>query len=168
MGKYQNRQSFLCQNGTDICEKCPDPEPVGETCIDFEQPFYQAFFTFAGETTCLLAFFIMEAFLYWQKRRAGYQSLQTKDDGDLAAEGEGISNSPAPRVKGWNYLLFAIPAACDVVGTSLMNMGLVYTHASVYQMLRGIVVVFTATLASLALKRKHYPYHWTGVVSGLF
>jgi len=28
-----------------------------------------------------------------------------------------------------------------------MNWGLVYTHASVYQMLRGIVVVFTGTFA---------------------
>jgi len=68
-------------------------------------------------------------------------------------------------VERWNYLLFAIPAACDVIGTSMMNMGLVLTNASVYQMLRGIVVVFTAALASLALKRKHYPFHWTGVVN---
>jgi len=133
---------------------------ANETCIDFEQPFYQAFFTFAGETTCLVAYFIMEGIIAWKRRREGYISVSSED----APEAVEDPKPKAPRVQGWSYLLFAIPAACDVVGTSLMNMGLIYTHASVYQMLRGIVVVFTATLASFALKRKHYPYHWTGVV----
>jgi drug/metabolite transporter (DMT)-like permease len=38
------------------------------------------------------------------------------------------------------------------------------TDASIFQMLRGSVVVFTAIFSVVFLKRKQYPFHWTGVV----
>lgn len=41
-----------------------------------------------------------------------------------------------------------------------MNVGLIYTSASVYQMLRGAVVLFTGTFSVLFLRRRLYPYHW--------
>src|SRR5690349_15118621 len=53
-----------------------------------------------------------------------------------------------------NPLLFAIPAMCDLGGTTLMNVGLFYTDASVYQMLRGILVVFNGILAVIFLKQR--------------
>src|SRR5581483_703384 len=41
-----------------------------------------------------------------------------------------------------------------------MNVGLIYTTASVYQMLRGAVVLFTGSLSVLFLRRRLYAYHW--------
>jgi hypothetical protein len=38
--------------------------------------------------------------------------------------------------------VFALPTLCDAASTTLMNIGLYYTSASVYQMLRGTVVFF--------------------------
>ncbi len=41
-----------------------------------------------------------------------------------------------------------------------MNVGLIYTTASVYQMLRGAVVLFTGGFSVLFLRRHLYGYHW--------
>jgi len=52
-----------------------------------------------------------------------------------------------------------------------MNLGLVYTNASVYQMLRGVVVVFTGFFTYLFLKKKQFAFQWVGiffVVLGVF
>jgi drug/metabolite transporter (DMT)-like permease len=43
-------------------------------------------------------------------------------------------------------------------------MGLNWTYASVFQMMRGAVVVFVAILTVLILKQKLYPVHWVGVM----
>src|ERR1044071_249857 len=41
-----------------------------------------------------------------------------------------------------------------------MNVGLIYTTASVYQMLRGAVVLFTGSFSVLFLRHRLYAYHW--------
>lgn len=67
------------------------------------------------------------------------------------------------QLTGVRKLLFIIPTLCDMVATTLMNLGLIYTHASVYQMLRGAIVIFTGILSIIILKRKQYAYHWLGM-----
>jgi drug/metabolite transporter (DMT)-like permease len=57
-----------------------------------------------------------------------------------------------------NPLLLAIPAACDVIGSTLMNIALTQTAASIYQMIRGIIVLITAAMAMMFLKKKQYRY----------
>lgn len=44
-----------------------------------------------------------------------------------------------------------------------MYLGLTYTHASVFQMLRGSVVIFTGILSVVVLKRKLYAFNWFGM-----
>lgn len=67
-----------------------------------------------------------------------------------------------------NPLLLAIPASCDVCGTTLMYLALVMVPASVYQMMRGLIVVITALMSILFLGRKQYRHHWTGIVLIIF
>lgn len=62
-----------------------------------------------------------------------------------------------------NPLLLAIPATCDFCGSSLMFIALTQCAASVYQMMRGIIVVITALLAVIFLGRKQYRHHWTSL-----
>lgn len=57
----------------------------------------------------------------------------------------------------------AVPALCDSLATTLMNVGLTLTHVSVFQMLRGSVVIFTGLLSVLFLNSKLYAFHWTGM-----
>jgi drug/metabolite transporter (DMT)-like permease len=58
---------------------------------------------------------------------------------------------------------FALPAMCDIVGTGTMYAGLCLSSASVFQMLRGSVVIFTCLLSVVWLKRKIYGYQWFSV-----
>jgi drug/metabolite transporter (DMT)-like permease len=72
--------------------------------------------------------------------------------------------------KKYPPIVFLLPALCDMLGTSLMYVGLTLTYASVFQMLRGSVVIFTGILSVIFLKRKLYNIHWLGmflVLSGL-
>jgi|LauGreDrversion4_2_1035121.scaffolds.fasta_scaffold452983_2 drug/metabolite transporter (DMT)-like permease len=62
-----------------------------------------------------------------------------------------------------NPLLLAIPAAFDVIASSLMNIALTEVAASVYQMLRGMKIVVTAGMSILFLKKKLYIHHWSSV-----
>lgn len=66
---------------------------------------------------------------------------------------------------GWRQNLFiAIPTFFDLVATVLMNIGLLYTTASVYQMMRGAEMLFAALFAVLFLKRTLNRYHLGGIV----
>lgn len=62
-----------------------------------------------------------------------------------------------------NPLLLAIPAAFDIVGSSLMNVALTLIPASVYQMLRGMIIIVTAVMSIIFLKRKLFRHHWTSI-----
>jgi len=99
----------------------------------------QAAGMFIGELLCLFAFRI----LVW---RANYK-------------GEKIA-----RAKPFNPLIFVLPALCDMTATSTMYLGLALTDASVFQMLRGSVIIFTSLLSVIFLKRKLRAYHWIGIV----
>ena len=70
----------------------------------------------------------------------------------------------------FNPLLWAIPAMCDLMGTSLMFVGLTWTYASSFQMLRGSVIIFTGLLSVAFLGSKLLLRHWIGmllVIAGL-
>ncbi len=70
-----------------------------------------------------------------------------------------------------NPLLLAIPAICDVIASTLMNIALTMVAASVYQMLRGIIVLIVAAMAIIFLKRKLYIHHWSSlacIFTGVF
>jgi len=50
--------------------------------------------------------------------------------------------------------LLAVPASFDFFGTTLMFVALTMCAASIYQMMRGIIVVVTAGMAMAFLGRK--------------
>jgi len=67
-------------------------------------------------------------------------------------------------------IVFLWPTLCDLGGTTLGGIGLIYTPASVWQMLRGSIIIFSGALSVIFLKRKLHCHHWFGmsiVVAGL-
>jgi len=109
---------------------------------DFNHPFFQALGMFLGEFSCMFAYHIIN----WYKSRNG-----TLDEEEL-------------KKVNFNPLLLWLPALCDMTATCLMYLGLTYTYASVFQMLRGAVIIFTGVLSVLFLKRKLSSFHWTGMM----
>lgn len=61
---------------------------------------------------------------------------------------------------GPRVFLLALPACCDITGTTLMNVGLLFVAASIYQMTRGALVLFVGLFSVLFLHRKLYFYQW--------
>ncbi|EAY15073.1 hypothetical protein TVAG_019740 [Trichomonas vaginalis G3] len=68
----------------------------------------------------------------------------------------------------WIYPLYIfLFSACDLLGTTFMGIGLVYCDASVIQILRGFVIVFTMLLSWIFLHRRPNRWQVTGVIFAL-
>ncbi|GLI67497.1 hypothetical protein VaNZ11_011682 [Volvox africanus] len=127
-----------------VVDHTPDGKPLA-----FNHPAVQSAFMFFGEMLCLLPFFFME----WR-----YASAKSR----VRRRAELERLGPAFRLR--RVLIFAIPAACDAVATTLLNVGLFYTYASTYQMLRGTLVLFAGFFTITILRRALYVHHWLGMV----
>jgi len=64
---------------------------------------------------------------------------------------------------GWKVLLLALPACCDIAGTTLMNVGLLFVAASIYQMTRGALVLFVGLFSVIFLKRHLGGWKWASL-----
>ncbi|CAI6333094.1 unnamed protein product [Periconia digitata] len=145
----------------------------------FEQPVLQTLQMFIGESGCWLVIGVFSAYQRYTSRRAGYEAV-SETEGDnvegaatpaLSDESEttAVSNPLKPAhaddegripLEGWNVTLLALPACCDIAGTTLMNVGLLFVAASIYQMTRGALVLFVGLFSVWFLKRHLGLYKW--------
>ncbi|CAG5124412.1 unnamed protein product, partial [Candidula unifasciata] len=120
---------------------------------NFNHPWFQTWLMFIGESTCLLGLFFA--------RRS-----ENKEREKVIAWAAKVGHEPPgpltrPRV--WQWILL-VPTFCDLLGTSLAGIGLIYIDASVWQMLRGAIIIFAGILSRVFLKRKLKYIHWLGMV----
>jgi len=118
--------------------------------VPFSHPFFQTAIMFLGELCVLFAFFISEAV---KKRKAVNDPASP---GTIAAEQTNLKTKINP-------FWLAIPGSCDFFGSTIMFVSLLMVPASVYQMLRGAIVIITAVLAVIFLKKKQYRHHITSL-----
>ena len=156
--KYQDNQ---CVKN---CSSIDDPT----TRKNFEQPAIQTLQMFLGE---FAMFFVWLSVRYYDAKKAiNQQSIAYEQQANLDSHGvfaaneegsEGVTNKEVPNAVGLfqNWRL-AIPAICDLSCTTLLNIGLVYTPVSIYQMTRGSIVLFVAVLSVIFLKRKITKLQW--------
>lgn len=114
---------------------------------EYNHSWFQTLFMFIGEALTIFAYMIYNL---------KYAS-QNQDTSDQRKE-----VSP---------FILAIPAMCDLVGSSLTFLALLMMPGSVYQMIRGAVVFVIALFSYLFLKRRYYRHHYTSlfiVFVGLF
>ncbi|KAG8813798.1 hypothetical protein FRC17_001417 [Serendipita sp. 399] len=126
-------------------ENCNDPDPSKR--IYYEQPVWQTVHMFVGEMGCFLPV------LFSLIRHRSYRVVPS----DAAKEEK-------PPMRGWKFFLFWLPALCDLTATTLMNIGLLYTPVSIYQMTRGALVLFVGILSVIFLKRRLHPHQWFALV----
>ncbi|CAH2103123.1 unnamed protein product [Euphydryas editha] len=106
----------------------------------FEHPFLQAAAMFLGEILCLLTF----KFIYWRNRNGGENHL--------------IQGS-----QNFNPFILMPAAMFDLIGTSIMYIGLTLTYASSFQMFRGSIIIFVAILSTTFLDRIIVKREWIGI-----
>ncbi|KAL8770171.1 MAG: hypothetical protein Q9209_004013 [Squamulea sp. 1 TL-2023] len=118
----------------------------------------------------------------------GYEQVGSDDSTEVDADDElgrtsSMQEEAGPAVKplvpnadqrtplvGRRVFLLALPACCDITATTLMNIGLLYVAASIYQMTRGALILFVGLFSVIFLRRKIYLYQWSAlfiVVAGV-
>lgn len=108
-----------------------------------DHPFIQTIFMFLGEVLCLFVLHV--------------QIFHANLKGETLEEGIHFMK---PEGKVW---MFMLPALCDTTACTIMNVGLNLTYASVWQMLRGSIVIFTAFVSKIALRTTYRAYQWVGI-----
>ena len=164
----------------------------------FEQPVIQTLQMFIGEMGCWLVIGIFH--LVAQYRHVSIGRGRVKNNGHLSTpavetdpllvrededaesdddyDGEEdplaasmtLSMEGRRPLTGWKVTYLALPACCDIAGTTLMNVGLLFVAASIYQMTRGALVLFVGLFSVIFLKRYLGLYKWFAlfvVVSGV-
>ncbi len=143
---------------------------------------------FVGEMGCWLVVAIYALYKRYAPRDApllsgGYAALNNRetgadsdDENDELGRSIGSLEAHNPVAKslipkadgrrelvGWRVILLALPACCDITGTTLMNVGLLFVAASIYQMTRGALVLFVGLFSVVFLRRKLYLYQWASL-----
>ena len=101
---------------------------------DFDKPFMQSILMFFG---MMFAIFIAKC---WDPEKKGNQPVTKR-----------------------SIVMASIPSAFDLFASTLMTFGLIYINASVFQMLRGSMVIFSAILSIIFLKKHIRAYEWTAI-----
>ncbi|KAF6778685.1 hypothetical protein AHF37_01428 [Paragonimus kellicotti] len=119
----------------------------------FNKPWFQTLLMFLGEVLCLFGFFVIRYRKRKRLEREGTYHQIVSDPNTL-----GILNTPL-----FNWY-FGLPACCDLLGTTLAGIGLMFVDASIWQMMRGSLIIFAAVLSIIFLKRRLFGFHWTGML----
>lgn len=148
--------SLLSKAQDQVCVgNCDDPDPRRH--LEYAQPVWQTLNMFVGEMLCLVPVLLRELHGLLVRYRAqsrahtplvnnpaqssnSYGSIPptpaaVEPSDPLAPNNaEGASKAEdEPLIHGRATLLFFLPALCDIVGTTLMNVGLILTPVSIYQ-----------------------------------
>lgn len=66
------------------------------------------------------------------------------------------------------WMIVSVPSFCDLVGSSMQQVGLIFTPVSIYQMLKGSILLFSAALSVWFLNKRMYIHNWIGVILCVF
>lgn len=102
-------------------------------------------------------------------RSSQYEQLPDEtDEAPASVNAEASGGSVATRVEGLTgkrILLLGLPSTCDIIGTTFMNVGLLVVPVSIFQMVRGAVVLFVGSFSVIFLKRTLSRKQWAGLLS---
>ncbi|OJA21119.1 hypothetical protein AZE42_08292 [Rhizopogon vesiculosus] len=139
-------------------ENCSDPDPSNH--VLYEQPVWQTLQMFLGEMLC----FLPVAYT-WLRARQRTAPVFLPSDLEEDVHPSTKLEEHSQELRGWKILLLWFPAACDLTGTTLMNVGLLYTPVSIYQMTRGALVLFVGILSVTFLHRRLWLYQWASLLT---
>lgn len=125
-----------------------------------EKPWFQTEMMFIGMLSCLAVYYIEMLYDHCKKKNA----VPEKEIPLTSAVGDVRKDEPHPDTTGWGvYVVVCIPAICDLVATCIMNIGLVLIPASVWQMLRGTMVIFSACITMILLSKRIFGFQWFSI-----
>lgn len=145
----------------------------------YQRPWFCTFIMFCGEAMCMLFFYGFALYYHITDKRKDRDSMpgiseitstteQPQESRVVFVSREEVKQDPTGGL-GWKFpLCAALFASCDLLSTTLTGIGLLYCNASVIQILRGFVIVFTMLFAWVFLKRKPNLNQVLGVLFAIF
>lgn len=139
------------------------------TVHTFDKPFFQSMSMFFAMIFSLLVDFI------FGKIKARRDASKEKENTEYTEKSSLIpdtnksiqdydSVNANEHKKHKNPIIIGIPAVFDLVASTMMSFGLIYINVSIFQMLRGSMVIFTTILSRIFLKgRRVRRYQLIGV-----
>lgn len=141
----------------------------------YQKPWLCTLVMFCGESMCMLFFYLFALYFKCTKKEEDKQPLSISEVSEQPVESkiEFVTREETERDPtgglGWKFpFIVALFASCDLLSTTLTGIGLLYCNASIVQMLRGFVIVFTMLFAWVFLGRKPKITQVTGVLFAIF
>ncbi|TYJ56468.1 hypothetical protein B9479_002871 [Cryptococcus floricola] len=180
---------FLTGCANSLLSKYQDMECVEQcdtsTPIAFEQPVWQTLNMFIGEFGCCLP--LLWSYYHGREKKTSsgpqasvfsrivarlplgsgpttqpeeYSRVDDHFEEDSEAEDEDAGHV----LQGWRMCWMWFPAFFDICGTTLMNVGLILTPVSIFQMSRGALVLWVGVMSVIFLRRHLYLYQWSALI----
>lgn len=145
----------------------------------YQHNWFITFCMFLGEILCLISYGIMTLI---ENRKKNQDSIYMTND-KLIDDGKDIENTneesdnqneenkdkeKAKKLPEASPFSLMLPALCDFFGSSIMTIGLGLIASSVYQMLRGSLIIFTTIFSIIFLKSKFHRHNYFGIFLVVF
>lgn len=129
----------------------------------FGQKFSHSWFLnlvmFIGESMGIPIYYLF----FKKKEEQKVKELGTEEDSEKKPEEDTEEKNPEENKPPINKFLLAIPAFTDTCSTGLANIGLILLPASIYQMLKGSLIVMTFLMSKFVVKNKHILDHYIAI-----
>jgi len=122
----------------------------GEVEHTFDKPFFQSIAMFASMALALP----LSMAKGWYDRKCGNSKDSEKEpliEVNIQQAGE--------KKKKSNPIIIAVPACFDLIASTMMTYGLIYVSVSIFQMLRGSMVIFSTVLSRIFLPGRRVKTH---------
>ena len=126
---------------------------------DFSFPLFQTCGMFIGMMASMPMHWLV---LYFKIPFYGYAHLNEETGEYISITGEKSKEVPK-EVPLNTYLVLIVPAIFDLIATALAMFGLQHVSVSMYQILRGSCIVFTALANRFILQKNVRSFQWVGI-----
>lgn len=93
------------------------------------------------------------------------ESIRSSTPINPAAKAMMLNSAERLPLTGFRLGLLSLPAICDICGTTLMNIGLLFVVPSIYQMTRGALVLFVGLFSVIFLRRRLHLFQWFALIT---
>ena len=126
-------------------------------------PWFITFGMFIGESFSLILYYI--SIKNKKNKNESTENLtELKEDNNFLNSNNSTNTESSEEKKIPKCYIFIIPALCDFFGSTIATFGLVYLSSSIYQMMRGILIIFVMILSIIILKSKMKIYNYLGAL----
>ncbi|KAA0183634.1 Solute carrier family 35 member F6 [Fasciolopsis buskii] len=130
----------------------------------YNKPWFQTFTMFLGEIQCFIVFFILQLLVVCRGSETTHQKICYPN----CHCSRGSKLDCVGLLKRTLHWVFLLLSCCDLLATIISGIGLLYIDASIWQMMRGSLIIFSGLISVIFLRRKLQPFHWTGMLVTVF